>query len=451
MAKRKVQILRIENFPNNQFFEHLLKGTQFFHNQNYERAIEEWSAAIKLRYLEPINLEKIEGRRIFGSTLEILPFIYFLYAIHSNFLTGIGIVKGKDITKKLIFREGALVFASSSKKEERIGTFILKKNMVSPEQLETLAKEAKIRGKRLGGYLVEKNFISIKVLEEVLTLQIQEIVSDIFSWEKGQFYFAEGFINEEPIVHYAPLEIALIAARRCLSFNRFREQIPNNKVIFRLSPYVEEEREKIMQQLDANEQFIFSLIDGTRNIDQLIKFSGGDEVSVINILYRFLVRGWIRKTREVGEYEDKEFAELLKVLETLFDIFKVINQSLTNEMGIKAQEVIRRARKLLEPDHQKIFFDLSLEEPDKLNMRIIFKNIATHFPAPQQRLIFIDAFQELYLKILEEAEKFLGRRIIQEIVREIQKTKEDIEKFYIHTALKSRILGVLDTIVKKFF
>ena len=146
---------------------------------------------------------------------------------------------------------------------------------------------------------VEKQIISLKTLKEILTLQILEIVSEVFVWRKSYFLFLQREINEETVVHYDPLKIALIAARRKVTFEYFRKQIPNNKVIFRLSPYIESKKEKIMTQLDANERFIFSLIDGRRNIDQLIKFSGGEEISVINILYRFLKIGWIRKAAKL--------------------------------------------------------------------------------------------------------------------------------------------------------
>jgi hypothetical protein len=183
--------------------------------------------------------------------------------------TGISVVKAKEISKKLVFQGGLIISAATTIKNERIGNFILKRSDLASERLEELVMEAKKNGEKLGGYLVKRGFLSSKTLRQLLALQVEEIVSDIFFWQKGQFYFIESPINEEVITGYAPLKIALIAAHRGLNFTRFREQIPNNKIIFRLSPYIEEERGKIIKRLDANEQFIFSLIDGVRNIDQL--------------------------------------------------------------------------------------------------------------------------------------------------------------------------------------
>jgi hypothetical protein len=446
MQKGQLQILTIADFPQNPFFKHLIKGSEFFYLQHYEKAIEEWSAAERIGYFEPINLRV---RQTLVSRAETLPFILFLYTIYSNKLTGIGVVKNGDITKKMYFKKGFLTFAVGSQAKERIGKFLAKKEGFTEEELDKLAKEAKSQGKRLGSYLVEKQIISLKTLKEILTLQILEIVSEVFVWRKSYFLFLQREINEETVVHYDPLKIALIAARRKVTFEYFRKQIPNNKVIFRLSPYIESKKEKIMTQLDANERFIFSLIDGRRNIDQLIKFSGGEEISVINILYRFLKIGWIRKSREIIEYEDEEFVDFAKVIEVLFDIYQIIRQTIFKELGAKTKEIVNKARNSLSSDYQKVFLNLNLEDM-KMDGNIILKNIATYFPEPENRLIFIDAFEEFYIKIMQEAKRFLGRRIIEEIVQEIQKVKENIGIFYVPTSVRDKLLKVFDVVIKTF-
>ncbi len=446
----KIQVLTKKDFPSNDFFKHLLKGSEYYQRRNFERAIEEWNVANKLHFTEPINLEKTEGRIFCGSTFKEIPFLFFLYAIYSNMATGIAVVKIKEISKKLIFKSGLLISAATTKRDERIGNFILKRSNISPEILEQLVIEAKQTGERLGKFLVKKGFISVKTLRELLTLQIEEIVSDIFFWQKGQFYFFETPINEEIITNYTPIKIALTAAQRGFNFTRFRKQIPNNKVIFRLSPYVEKEREEILKKLDANEQFIFSLIDGVRNIDQLINFSGSDEVSVINALYRLSSMGLIRKTKEVGEYQDKEFMDISTTLNTLVDIFNLIVSNLFYEIGLKGKEIIGKARQGLKSEYRKIFVDVSLEDPDKLDINAVRKNIAFYFPSPQHRFIFIDAFHDLYINILDELKKFLGLGLAKETISEIEKMRKNIERFDIDISLKERLLRILDEIVKKY-
>ena len=62
----------------------------------------------------------------------------------------------------------------------------------------------------------------------------------------------------------------------------------------------------------------------------------------------------------------------------------------------------------------------------------------------------IDAFEEFYIKIMQEAKRFLGRRIIEEIVQEIQKVKENIGIFYVPTSVRDKLLKVFDVVIKTF-
>jgi hypothetical protein len=200
-----------------------------------------------------------------------------------------------------MFGEGRIIFATTSKQKERIGTFILRRGGVTPEKMDQLVMQAKEKKVRLGTYLVKQGLLTPKSLRELLAFQIEEILGDVFSWKKGQVVFAERRITEEPVVSYAPLDIALVAARRGANFLRFRKEVPHNKVIFRPSPYVEHDMKGVMDKLDANQQFIFSLVDGMRNIDQLVKYSGNDEISVINVLHSLSSMGLIRRTKEIVE------------------------------------------------------------------------------------------------------------------------------------------------------
>jgi hypothetical protein len=446
----KIQVLRKSDFPSNDFFSHIEKGTTYYQNRDFGRAVEEWGAASRLNYGEPIYLRDVEGRIFCGSVIEEVPFLFFLYALFINKTTGVGLIKTEGMSKKVVFRKGNLVFAATTRKEERIGSFILKIRKLTPEQLETLAGEARAQGKKLGTYLVERKLISAKALQELLTLQVQEILSDSLSWKKGHFYFVEKAIAEESVVNYSPLKGALISAQRGFNFTRFRKEIPDNRIIFRPSPYVEEDKDRISKSLNANEEFVLSLIDGVRNIDQLISFSGTDEVSLMNILYRLSSKGLIRRSKEVGEYEDKEFGEISKILKLLFEIYRLITNELIHEMGVRGKSIIDKAKDDLKASHQVIFINVPLEDPNKLNIGPILRNIASYFPSPNQRFVFMEAFHGLYVNILDELKKFLGTGLTEQTISKIERLKSDIEAFSEDTALKSRSMEILDEIVKKY-
>lgn len=450
MTKYKVQVLKRSNFPSNDYFKHLSNGTHYYQNHNFERAIEEWSAAQRLNYTEPIPLTRINSQVSCGCLLDEIPLLFFLYAVYINKITGTSVIKTEGSAKKLLFHEGRLVRAGTSKREERIGKYLLKKGNFTPEKLDLLFTEAKKQRKKIGQYLIESSLLTTKALQEVLSLQAEEILSDIFFWQKGQIIIVEKPIPREAVVNYLPLEIAIIAAQRGFNFTDFRNRIPNNKTIFRHSPYANGNEEEIRNHLNANHLFIFLLIDGVRNIDQLIKFSGADEVSVINILYRLNSAGLIRKTKEVAEYEDKEYLEMSKIFGVLFEVYQLLVNELFHELGKRGKEVIQDSVKLLKPDHRKIFANIPMDEPDKMKINSIFRNISHNFPSPDQRLIFIDAFLELYLLIFADYNKFVGRGLANVTADKIGRNISDIERFATNSSYKNRLLEVLKTISKTY-
>jgi len=89
-----------------------------------------------------------------------------------------------------------------------------------------------------------------------------------------------------------------------------------------------------------------------------------------------------------------------------------------------------------------MFLNVPLEEPEKLDMNQILRNIASYFPAPKQRLIFMDAFHFLYLHILDETEKFLGAGLAKETIKKIGTVKTDIEAFSTDTPSKQKMLEI---------
>ena len=425
-----------------------MKGTEYYQSNNFERAAEEWAAAHWIHYDEPIELKRLDGRIFCGGHIHEIPFLFFLYAIYTNSVSGVGAIKTNGIAKNLVFNKGRLVRAGTTRREERIGNYILKKSNFTADKMSVMIDSAKEQGKRIGRYLVERGLLAEDTLSEILSLQVEEIISDIFFWRAGHFYFLEKQIIRETIVNYDPLNIARIAAQREFNFKDFRNKIPSNKIIFRPSPYAEGKKYEIVKGLNVNHQFIFSLIDGARNIEQLIKFSGTDEVSVIQILYQLNAAGLIRQTREVAEYEDKEFTEISKVLEVLFEVYVIIYDQMFTELGAFAAEIIRRSRANLTNHYNKFFANIPLDTPEGLNINSILRNIANCYPDWDEKTKFIDAFAALFDNLLTEIEKILGRPLAAATANRIRMRSSNIVRFARETDLKLRLLGVLNRITK---
>jgi len=444
------QALRSSDFPASPFFQHLSSGTMFFHNKEYEQAISEWQEAAKLRP-DFVGMKGLSQAASFRSTLDDVPLVGLLYALFSNAQTGVATVRSADALKEVFFKEGWIVSARTSKSAERLGNFLLRKGLFTATNLDEIAAQAQQSGERLGTFLVKGGLLSEKELIELLDFQVKEILFDLFSWKAGEFFYAEKAVEEaDVVVSYTPLDIALFAARSGLDFATFRRMIPNNKIIFRIPPYIERDKARIIVELDANEKFIFSLIDGNRNIEQLIKFSGDDEVFVINILYRLVLMGLIKKSRDIGTYEDAEYREVTRFLRTFLEVFGLMLDAIKKELGARAKGVVDKALEQLAEDHSKLFNGVAMKKNLPPDENKILKNISLYYPDPADRLIFIDGFYALIRNILQEMANILGMPLTKRLIAEIGRIRWDIYRFYTDSPMKRKVLESFDKIVAQY-
>ena len=445
-----IRSLHPGDFPTTEFFLHLSTGTKFFRNMQFERAINEWEEAAKIRP-DSASAMEILGSVFYQGNLDDVPLVGLFYAISSNCETGVAIIRRDEIQKEVFFKEGWIVSVRTNKVEERLGNYLVKRKLVTQSQVDHMAVEAKKKDVKLGQFLVDNGMIMKKELRELLDFQIKEILCELFRWQEGEFYFFEKDVDEEEVVvNYTPLDIALFAARRALDFTTFRKMIPHNKIICRIPPHIEKAKTKIMEELDANEKFFFFLIDGKRNIDQLIKFSGDDEIFAIDILHRLLLMGLIEKSDDSGTYADKEFEELSHFLKIFSEIFGLTMVELKKELGVMAEKVLQTAKEKLREDYGKIFHGLSLDGNFALDTNKILKNISLNYPDPSERLVFVEGFYNLISHILGEMRHILGRPVTKTAVSEIEKTREYAATFFPASPAKSKVVETLDSLVAQF-
>ena len=62
----------------------------------------------------------------------------------------------------------------------------------------------------------------------------------------------------------------------------------------------------------------------------------------------------------------------------------------------------------------------------------------------------MDAFSGLYVNILNELARFLGKGLTKEAIRKINKIKADLKAFSMASPMKNRSLEILEILVQKY-
>ena len=155
---------------------------------------------LSVRDVEAIR-EKFDS---YEGDLGQLSFTRMLSRLHRAKSTGrLQISRGKT-EKSTFFQNGEIIYVESNLEEERLGAFLMSKDIISNEQLrEGLARLSEWGG-RLGDALVATGAIPAHDIFKLLSEQMAEKLLDLFTWSEGHYGYFE---NQEPSTHGYPLDV----------------------------------------------------------------------------------------------------------------------------------------------------------------------------------------------------------------------------------------------------
>jgi len=107
--------------------------------------------------------------------------------------------RGETI-KKIFFKSGFILYATSNLTADRLGDILLARGMITRDQYEESASQVLATGRKQGTILVQIGALAPKDLFRGLIAQVREIVVSLFCWDGGSWRFLEGLPPQEEIV-----------------------------------------------------------------------------------------------------------------------------------------------------------------------------------------------------------------------------------------------------------
>jgi hypothetical protein len=124
--------------------------------------------------------------------LEVL--ISTLFGFVARHFTGVISVGTDDAVKRLYFKDGRLVFASSNLIDDRLGEVIYRAGMITLEQMTEAAVQVN-RTTKFGKVLIDSQDFSSADLWEALKLQVYSIFQSIFLYESVYYQIESGQVS----------------------------------------------------------------------------------------------------------------------------------------------------------------------------------------------------------------------------------------------------------------
>lgn len=248
-----------------------------------------------------------------------LPEIFQL--VSASRKTGTLGIQRDDNIVMVYFRDGAVIYGYGPRKTFHIGRMLVDMGRISPDQLdESIAVQAADsgKGKRLGQILIERQYIDRADLEQVVRRQVEELIYSLMTWDRGSFKFYENQFptDEEITVRLSTENVVLEGLRRLDEMTRLKDALPDFSTVFAVAPSEPGQKRDI--SLLPEEWNILALIDGRRDINEIVAASSLEAVETLKHLASLQLAGLIRpadtRTSE-GETLDNMVDRLCRLIE----------------------------------------------------------------------------------------------------------------------------------------
>jgi len=229
---------------------------------------------------------------VLSGDMRAFPLAEILLMLNNNRKTGSLTCSHGEVAKTIDWEKGEIVFARSSRPEDRLGAYLIARGRITQAQLDEASRG--VTGKeRLGGVLVRLGLLSPGDLLAAVRDQVIQVVFSLFHWKEGRFDFVEGSRSEEKIVlNSTVMNVIMEGARRTDELSRFKEKIQSDRMI--LSPVKSLEEVAKAARVSELEATVLSLVDGRRTVREIVILAGRGEFDCLQALYALLSAGVIR-------------------------------------------------------------------------------------------------------------------------------------------------------------
>src|SRR5215510_1062377 len=121
----------------------------------------------------------------------------------------------RGVQRSLVVESGAIVWASSNRRDEQLGVILVRSGIVAERALAEALEARAETGVPLGKVLLMSGLINELELTGILATKIRETVTDVLTWTEGQFDVVPR--SQPPatgVNAQLPIEICLTVARR---------------------------------------------------------------------------------------------------------------------------------------------------------------------------------------------------------------------------------------------
>jgi len=216
-----------------------------------------------------------------------------LYTIDRFQVPGVIEASREGMVKQVYIKEGNVVHAISTDREDSLGAYLQRSGALSPEDFRETMRERERSGRRYGELLIERRLLSPAEVYRAIRKQIESIVWSLFYWQEGSVVFSIGEFREaESVRIQLPMrQVILQGIKRAPDAKTLVARLGRKETV--LEPCYKTEQ-LVELALDGDEYRLLSLVDGKRTLFEICTQGPRSASENAKLLYAFQILQLIR-------------------------------------------------------------------------------------------------------------------------------------------------------------
>ncbi len=224
-----------------------------------------------------------------------------LNLIHLARKTGALTLQVQPGVTTLFFREGRLVYTTTSGRDGHLASVLARAGKLTQEQARIIRTRSKDQtDKELGMLLISAGHVTQKDIVNSVRSDFLETVYGLFTWSEGLFHFEPNQLPaEDAITVPVDLEnIILEGSRRVKEWERLQDELPDLNMALKFTDRPQAQLRNI--NLSVDEWRVISYINPRNSIKRIAQRIGMDDFQIRKIVYGLLQAGLVEMLEPEG-------------------------------------------------------------------------------------------------------------------------------------------------------
>ena len=219
-----------------------------------------------------------------------------LFTIYRTRINGVVEAAREGIVKEIFIKEGDVIHASSTNREDSLGAYLLRTGRLTTDDFSRAMHEREGSGsRRLGELLVDQGLLSPAVIYQAIREQIESIVWSLFAWEEGEvsFRIGESLPADTVRILVPTRQVIVQGVKRAANAKAVVARLGRRDTLFEPAYKIED---LIELALDENETKLLRMVNGKRSLYDLCTNGPHSPAENGKLLYAYHVLQIIKKS-----------------------------------------------------------------------------------------------------------------------------------------------------------